>query len=102
MLGAAQTYTYTSDGSQLLITLAVAAVLAFIPAFIAKSKGRGFALWYLYGFLIWIVAFIHSLLLKPAPATTLHGPALPGGPGAIPPMPGGVPPLPPPPPAMPP
>jgi len=102
MLHAAQTYTNTSDGSQLLVTLVVAAVLAFIPAFIARSKGRGFALWYLYGFLIWIVAFIHSLLLKPMPVTTLQGPGLPGGAGAIPPMPGGAPPLPPPPPTMPP
>ena len=38
--------------------------LALIPAFIAKSKGRDFILWYFYGVLIFIVAFPHSLLIS--------------------------------------
>ena len=38
--------------------------LALIPAFIAKSKGREFILWYFYGVLIFIVAFPHSLLIS--------------------------------------
>ena len=41
-----------------------ALVLAFIPAYIAKRKGRNFKRWYIYGLFIWIVAFIHSLLLS--------------------------------------
>lgn len=41
-----------------------AMVLALIPAYIAKSKGRNFGLWYVYGVFIWIVAFIHSLFLS--------------------------------------
>lgn len=36
-----------------------------VPGFIASSKGRSFFLWYLYGVLIFPVAVIHSLLLKP-------------------------------------
>ena len=39
-------------------------VLALIPAFIASSKGRSFGLWYIYGFFIFIVAFIHSLCIS--------------------------------------
>jgi len=45
--------------------LIVAVLIGLIPAFIAKGKGRSFGLWWLYGALIWIVAFPHSLLLKP-------------------------------------
>ena len=41
--------------------------LAFIPANIAKSKGREFALWYIYGFFLWIVALIHALTLDLTP-----------------------------------
>lgn len=38
--------------------------IAVIPAAIAKSKGRSFFLWYLYGVALWIVAMIHSVVLK--------------------------------------
>ena len=47
-----------------IILAVIAAILAFIPASIAKSKGRSFGTWWLYGFLLFIVAFIHSLFLK--------------------------------------
>lgn len=47
-----------------LIGLAVAAVLGLIPASIAKNKGRSFGLWWLYGWLLFIVALIHSLVIK--------------------------------------
>lgn len=40
------------------------AVLGLIPAFIAKNKGRNFWLWYFYGFMLFIVALIHSLIIK--------------------------------------
>ncbi|MDE7113614.1 MAG: hypothetical protein K2O57_05460, partial [Acetatifactor sp.] len=44
--------------------LIVWAVLAIIPAKIAQDKGYSFSTWYIYGFLLFIVAFIHSLILK--------------------------------------
>ena len=44
--------------------LIILLVIAIIPAAIAKSKGRNFGLWYLYGVALWIVALIHSILLK--------------------------------------
>ncbi|MDE7366244.1 MAG: hypothetical protein K2N24_02690, partial [Lachnospiraceae bacterium] len=46
-----------------VITLIVAAGLAFLPASIAARKGKSFGLWYLYGFLIWIVAIFHAISL---------------------------------------
>lgn len=39
-------------------------VIGFIPAYIAKYKGRDFIAWYIYGVLLFIIALIHSLLLK--------------------------------------
>lgn len=50
-----------------LTTLILAFFLAFIPAFIAKSKGRNFFLWHLYGFAFFIIALIHSLLISKTP-----------------------------------
>jgi hypothetical protein len=40
-------------------------VVALIPAFIAKSKGRSFFLWYIYGIFLFLFAFIHVIVLKP-------------------------------------
>lgn len=42
----------------------VAAVLGIIPALIAQSKGRSFIAWWLYGFLLFIIALVHSLVIK--------------------------------------
>ena len=39
------------------------AALAWVPAYIAKNKGRDFWTWYVYGILLWLVAFFHSLVL---------------------------------------
>lgn len=41
------------------------AIIALLPAAIARSKGREFVLWWLYGFCLFIIALIHSLCLKP-------------------------------------
>lgn len=41
-------------------------LLGLIPAVIAKNKGRSFWLWWLYGFLLWIVALPHAIVVKPA------------------------------------
>ena len=40
-------------------------LLAMVPAAIADSRGRSFALWWLYGFLVLPIAFIHALTLSP-------------------------------------
>lgn len=39
--------------------------LGLIPAVIAKNKGRNFLIWWIYGALLFIVAFIHALVIKP-------------------------------------
>lgn len=39
-------------------------VLGIIPALIAHSKGRSFFTWWVYGALLFIVAFVHSIILK--------------------------------------
>jgi hypothetical protein len=44
--------------------LLIAMVIGFIPAMIASSRGRNFFLWYLYGVALFIIALVHSLLLK--------------------------------------
>ena len=45
--------------------LVFAILLGLIPAAIAKSKGRSFGLWWLYGALIFIVALPHALMMRP-------------------------------------
>jgi ribosomal protein L40E len=40
------------------------AIIACIPAAIAKGKGRSFFGWWVYSCCLWIVAFIHSLCLS--------------------------------------
>ena len=42
----------------------IALFLGLIPAYIAQGKGRSFGLWWLYGFLIFIIALPHALLMK--------------------------------------
>jgi hypothetical protein len=44
--------------------LVVAAVLALIPAFIARQKNHGFWTFYVFGLLLWIVALPVALTLK--------------------------------------
>ena len=48
----------------LTITLIVAALLGLIPAKIAKNKGRSFGLWWFYGWMLFIVALPHALLMQ--------------------------------------
>ena len=42
-----------------------AAILGVIVGMIAKNKGRDFFPWWLYGALLFIVAIVHVLLIKP-------------------------------------
>jgi hypothetical protein len=41
------------------------AVIGLLPAAMAKSKGRSFFKWWLYGALLFIVAAPHALLARP-------------------------------------
>lgn len=54
-----------------IISLAVAAALGLIPANIAKKKGYSFGLWWLYGWLLFIVAIIHVSLIPDKNATQM-------------------------------
>jgi len=47
-----------------VISTVIAAFLAIIPATIAKRKGRSYGKWWFYGWMLFIVALIHSLLLE--------------------------------------
>lgn len=42
----------------------IALILGLIPAFIAKSKGRNFLLWYIYGVALFIIALIHACVIS--------------------------------------
>ncbi|MEG6584192.1 zinc ribbon domain-containing protein [Dendrosporobacter sp. 1207_IL3150] len=42
-----------------------AVIIGLLPAFIAKSKGRSFMLWWIYGAAFFIVAIIHAIVIKP-------------------------------------
>lgn len=44
--------------------LLIAAILGVLVGMIARSKGRSFFPWWLYGTLIFIVAIVHVLLIK--------------------------------------
>jgi hypothetical protein len=48
----------------MVFSLLLSALLGLIPANIAKKKGRSFGLWWLYGFLLFIIALIHALVMK--------------------------------------
>lgn len=47
----------------LFVTLIISEVIGLIPATIAHKKGRNFILWWVYGYLLFIIALIHSLLM---------------------------------------
>ena len=44
--------------------IVIAFFLGLIPATIAKKKGRSFLLWWLYGWALFIVALIHSIVME--------------------------------------
>jgi len=49
----------------LIVGLVVTLSLGLIPAAIAESKGREHTRWWVYGFLFFFIALIHSLLINP-------------------------------------
>lgn len=50
--------------AEVINVLLIGALLGLIPAFIAQRKGRSFVGWWIYGTLIWIIAFPHALIIK--------------------------------------
>ena len=46
-----------------IISLIIGALLAIIPANLAKNKGYSFGLWWFYGWMLFIVAIIHVSLI---------------------------------------
>jgi len=46
-------------------TLIIGLIIGLIPAAIAQGKGRIFMLWWFYGFMLFIIALPHALMLKP-------------------------------------
>ncbi|MFM8321452.1 MAG: cytochrome c biogenesis CcdA family protein [Chloroflexota bacterium] len=59
-------YDELALGRLLVIGLAVLAVLALIPAFIARQKGRSFLTWWLFGVTLFPVALPMALFVKRA------------------------------------
>lgn len=49
--------------------LILAVLLGLIPAAIARSKGRSFVGWWIYGALLFIVALPHALLTSSRPGS---------------------------------
>lgn len=56
-----------------IVTLLVGAVLGLIPATIASRKGRSFGRWWLYGTFFFLIALIHSLVIRSDEARTETG-----------------------------
>jgi len=56
-------------GMAILVTLIKVAfmmlLIGWIPALIAKDKGRNFFGWWLYGGALFIIALVHAILIKP-------------------------------------
>lgn len=46
-----------------ILVLVIAAGLGLIPANIARKKGYSFGLWWLYGWMLFLVAIIHVSLI---------------------------------------
>ena len=47
-----------------MVFLLLAVLIGLVPAMIAAKKGRNFAIWWIYGSLIFIVALPHALLAR--------------------------------------
>ncbi|MFQ9092523.1 MAG: hypothetical protein ACLR5K_12055 [Acutalibacteraceae bacterium] len=60
-------------GTLFIESLVISAGLGFIPATIAKNKGYNFGVWWLYGWMLFIVAIIHVNLIPDK--TALHFPS---------------------------
>lgn len=50
----------------------VAIVIGLLPAYIAKTKGHSFVLWWFYGAALFIIALPHALIMKSNDAALEH------------------------------
>ena len=57
-------YNHDGDIVGSIVFFLVAMALGLLPALIARRKGHSFLQWWVYGTLVWIVAFPHSLLAR--------------------------------------
>ena len=48
----------------IVFILFAAAIIGLIPAYMAKKKGYSFGLWWLYGWMLFIVAIIHVQFIE--------------------------------------
>lgn len=48
---------------EIIVIIAVAVSLGLLPAYIALRSGRSMLRWWIYGALLFPVAFVHALLL---------------------------------------
>ncbi len=51
---------------EIIFVIIIFFIPALLPALIAQNKGRNFHAWYVYGFFLFIIALIHSILIKPS------------------------------------
>jgi hypothetical protein len=54
----------------LIMVFPIALIIGLLPAAIANSKGHSFFGWWVYGFLLFIIALPHALLLEKASVPT--------------------------------
>ena len=57
--------------------IGVMLLIGWIPALIAKSKGRSFVAWWIYGGALFIVALIHAIVMKPLSSTSVENKSAP-------------------------
>ncbi len=58
-----------NEPTEVLLLLAVLIAAPLIPANIAKTKGRSFLGFYIYGLFFWVIALIHSLVMESSKPT---------------------------------
>ncbi len=56
---------FHGTGNYFVVFSLILGVIGIIPAFIAAKKGRNFAKWWLYGWILFGLALIHSIVIKP-------------------------------------
>ena len=56
---------FTPGPMEIVFVIILFGIPALLPAFIAQKKGRNYHAWFVYGFFLFIIALIHSILIKP-------------------------------------
>jgi hypothetical protein len=60
-----ESFDEVQAGTYLLLAIGILIILGLVPAFIARSKGRKFIDWWLFGAALIFIALPASLLIKP-------------------------------------